>query len=146
MMITTTTATECGDCGETDFPVDAHGRCEQCAAYATEGTPVVHRVNPETAPTITFTLWGREESGGYVRILDGTTLSSGRRTSWCTPHATIRRWAAAAVADGVTIVHLELRRHTRALGWYNGVSFGNGYESAPRGRRFSVVMVDRSAS
>lgn len=145
-MMITTTATECSDCGESEYPVDGSGRCEQCAAYAVEGTPVVHLVNPETAPTVTFTLWGRSSSGGYVRILDGTTMSRGRRTSWCTPFATIRRWVDGAIADGVTTVHLELRRHTRALGWYNGVSFGNGFESAPRGRRFSVVMVDRSAS
>lgn len=94
--------------------------------------------NTETAATIHFDLVGRNRCGGYVHLLSGTTMSSGIRESWCTPFDTIRRWAADAAANGVTEIRLCMNRHTRDLGRYNGISFCNGGEMAPRGRRFAV--------
>lgn len=55
-------------------------------------------------------------SGRSVRILDGHLLSMGERTSYTTDHATVRRWIADAVANGVTDIRITFTRHTNALG------------------------------
>jgi len=95
--------------------------------------------NTATAASIHFQLIGNER-GRTITILDGQTMNAGTRASWCTPFATIRRWAADAAAHGVTDIRLCMSRHTRDLGRYNGISFGNGHETAPRGRRFAVRL------
>lgn len=65
---------------------------------------------------LTFSLHGVTEYGSAVCLLDGTLMSAGKRTEWCTDHATIRRWAADAAAHGVSKITLRISRHTRRLG------------------------------
>lgn len=97
---------------------------------------MIMNANTEDSPTIRFTLWGDAPGQGRVILLDGETMYSGKRATYGNGESAlsfVRRWAQRAADDGVTSISLEMRRHTRKLGWYNGIG-------APRGRVFQVRL------